>query len=236
MREIQQLLSEHTIFASFNADEIQQLAAIAEKVEFAAGEGIFNEDDPGDTMYLVAFGAVDLFAYLADNIEQTILTVRAGGVVGALSLIDQGPRPINARAAEMTKAYAFQREALNTLIGTQPDLGLKIYQLLSNLLGQRLRVAIANLRQNIEWTLQVSGVATLDIRQLITDRVEISIELVNGNQITGTILKAEAHQTGFELFLTTPEGTIHFIPYHAIVSASLPKGAIKAGSDSLPNL
>ena len=38
---------------------------------------------------------------------------------------------------------------------------------------------------------------------------------------------------GYELYVKTGEGTIHFIPYHAIASASFPLGRV--GSDSSTN-
>jgi hypothetical protein len=120
------------------------------------------------------------------------------------------------------------------LMATHQSLGVKVLRLLADLLSKRLRIAIANLRQNLEWTLQVSGLASLDITQLIVDRVSIVIELVNGKQLTGSIMKAEEHPDGgFELFVATNDGTVHFIPYHAIVSASLPGDAIKTDSDKI---
>jgi len=76
--------------------------------------------------------------------------------------------------------------------------------------------------------MQVSGLASLDVSQLIVDRVNIVIELVNGKQLEGIIMKAEKHPSGFELFVKTSEENIHFIPYHSIVSASVPLESIKA--------
>jgi small nuclear ribonucleoprotein (snRNP)-like protein len=155
------------------------------------------------------------------------MTVRTGGFVGIMAIIDDEVRDINARAAEKTKAYKFDREKLQSLIVEENSLGVKFLRLLNDLLGKRLHIAISSLRQNLEWTMQVSGLASLDISQLIVDRVNIVIELVNGKQLEGIIMKAENHPAGFELFVKTSEGNIHFIPYHSIVSASVPLESIK---------
>jgi CRP-like cAMP-binding protein len=231
MKELKKLLSEHLPLVSFDDDEIIMLAEIAEIVEFPDGDVLFQEADPGDSIYLVASGAVDLYTRLKGDVEQTLLTVRPSGFVGALALIDDGPRDVNARAAEACMVYKFDSHELSSLTTTHHGLGVKLMRLVSDLLSKRLRLMVASLRQNLEWTLQVSGLASLDISQLIIDRATIEIELVNGKQLSGTIIKAEDRPSGFELFLAANDGTVHFIPYHAIVSASLPSDAIKTNLD-----
>ncbi len=227
MKELKALINEQQTIVTFDGDEIEILATIAEPVDLAKGQLLFREQDAGDSVYLVISGAIDLFTNLNENLEQTIMTVRTGGFVGALAMIEDEIRDINARAAEETKAYRFNRDKLHSLITDEHGLGVKLLRLLNDILSKRLRIVINSLRQNLDWTLQVSGLAVLDIGQLIVDRVNIVVDLVNGKQLCGIIMKAEKHPSGFELFLKTNEGNVHFIPYHAIVSASLPVDAIK---------
>ena len=228
MNELKELLGEHHAVVTFDDEEIEILAETAEQVEIEPGDILFREQDPADSVYLVIFGAVNLYSCFNENIDQTIMTVRTGGFVGILAIIDDLVRDINARATEKTKVYKFDREKLQSLIAEDNNLGVKFLRLLNDLLGKRLHIAISSLRQNLEWTMQVSGLASLDISQLIVDRVNIVIELVNGKQLEGIIMKAENHPAGFELFVKTSEGNIHFIPYHSIVSASVPLESIKA--------
>ncbi len=227
MNELKELLGEHHAVVTFDDEEIEILAETAEQVEIEPGDILFREQDPADSVYLVIFGAVNLYSCFNENIDQTIMTVRTGGFVGILAIIDDLVRDINARATEKTKVYKFDREKLQSLIAEDNNLGVKFLRLLNDLLGKRLHIAISSLRQNLEWTMQVSGLASLDISQLIVDRVNIVIELVNGKQLEGIIMKAENHPAGFELFVKTSEGNIHFIPYHSIVSASVPLESIK---------
>ena len=228
MNELKELLGEHHAVVTFDDEEIEILAETAEQVEIEPGDILFREQDPADSVYLVIFGAVNLYSCFNENIDQTIMTVRTGGFVGILAIIDDLVRDINARATEKTKVYKFDREKLQSLIAEDNNLGVKFLRLLNDLLGKRLHIAISSLRQNLEWTMQVSGLASLDVSQLIVDRVNIVIELVNGKQLEGIIMKAENHPSGFELFVKTSEGNIHFIPYHSIVSASVPLESIKA--------
>lgn len=235
MEKLKQLLSEQHPLVSFDDSEIDKLIDITQHITIQEGQDLFFETDPGDSVYLLAEGAVDLFTCPKENIEQTLMTVKAGGFVGISAVVDQGARGVNARAAEATVAYKFDRNALNSLITDEGALSVKLLLLFSDLLGKRLRIAIDSLRQNLAWTLQVSGLASLDISQLIVDRVNIIIELVNGKQLSGLIMKAEEHPSGFELFLKTEDGRMHFIPYRAIVSASMPGDAIKETTNQLPS-
>jgi CRP-like cAMP-binding protein len=227
MKELKKLLDEHHAVVSFDDRDIEMLAEIAERVELEQGHILFREQDPGDSVYLLISGAVDLFTRFNENLDQTIMTVREGGFVGIMAIIDDKIRDINARTAESTKAYRFDRDKLLSLLAEEKSLGVKFFRLLNDLLGKRLRIAIDSLKQNLQWTMQVSGLASLDISQLIVDQVNIVIDLVNGKQLEGTIMKSEEHPSGFELFVKTSEGNVHFIPYHAIVSTSVPLGSLK---------
>ena len=227
MKELKELLDEHYTIVSFDDGDIEILAEIAELVEMVPGDVLFREQDPADSVYLVIYGAVDLFTCFNENIDQTIMTIRTGGFVGIMAIIDDEVRDINARIAEKTKAYKFDREKLQSLLAEKNSLGVKFLRLFNNVLGKRLHITMSSLRQNLEWTMQVSGLASLDISQLIVDQVNIVIELVNGKQLEGIIIKAEEHPPGFELFVKTSADNIHFIPYHAIVSASIPLSLLK---------
>ncbi len=231
MTELKDLLDEYHEVVSFDDSDIEMLGNIAEKVEMEQGVTFVQEQDPCDSVYLVSSGAVDLFTCLNKDLDQTIMTVRTGGFVGIMALIGDEAHGLNARASEETKAYRFDRDKLKSLIAEELSLGRKILLLITDLLSKRLSIATSSLRENLKWTMQVSGVASLDISQLIVDRVNIVVELVNGKQLNGVIMKAEKHSSGFELFVKTDDGNVHFIPYHALVSASLPLDTIKKDSD-----
>ena len=228
MADLKELFSTHTS-VELEDSEIEILSDIAELKHYQRGEVLFEEEDPGDSIYLVASGAVDLFTVINGDIEQTLLSVRVGGFLGVMALIEDGTRDINARISESTDLYRFEKESLSRVISDGGDMGLKLLRLIADIAGTRTRIVLHSLRQNLEWTMQVSGLAALDISQLIVDQVKIKIEMINGKNITGTIMKAEEHPQGYELFVKTGDGTLHFIPYHAIVSASFPLGDF--GSD-----
>jgi CRP-like cAMP-binding protein len=227
MTELKELLDRYEKIVSFTEAEIEMLTEFGERVWLEQDEIIFQESDTSDSVYLVISGAVELFARIHEDLDQTIMTVRPGGFIGALAMIDDGPRDVSAKAAEKTEAFRFDRAKLGSVMNEEQGLGVKLLRLLNDVLSKRLRIAMHSLRQNLEWTMQVSGLASLDISQLIADRVKLEIDLANGKQLRGIILRAEERPAGFELFLRSEDGMIHFIPYHAIVSAALSADALK---------
>ena len=232
MTDLRELLATH-LSVEFDDSEVETLAEIAQHGQYEEGHLLFTEADPGDSIYLVGSGAVDLYTIVEGNLEQTLLSVREGGFIGILALLEDASRDINARVSESAELYRFEKESLERLLSDGKQLGFKLLRVAAQISATRTRIVLASLRKNLEWTLQVSGLAALDISQLIVDQVDIKIEMINGKHLTGTIMKAEERPHGYELYVKTGEGTIHFIPYHAIASASFPLG--KVGSDSSTN-
>lgn len=232
MKTLKELLDEHHTIVSFDNGDIEILSGISETVNLEQGDILFQDHDLGDALYLVISGSIEMFTRFSENLDQTIMAVRAGGFVGAMALMDDAIRDINARAAEQTEVYKFDCGKLQSIITANDNLSSKLLRLFNAILSQRLRIVMNSLRQNLEWTIQVSGLASLDLSQLIINQVNIVIHLVNGHQLEGVIVKAEEQPSGVELFVKTSDNNLHFIPYHAIVSASLPLDVLKPNPDS----
>lgn len=235
MADLKELFATHVSLV-LEDSEVEILSAIAGLGNYEKGEVLFEADDIGDSVYMVKSGAVDLYTVINGDIEQTLLSLREGDFIGIIALIDDGARDINARVSEKAELYKFEKDSLSNIISDGRELGLKLLRLIADISSTRTRIVLNSLRQNLEWTMQVSGLATLDISQLIVDQVKIKIEMMNGKNIAGTIMKAEEHPQGYELFVKTADGTLHFIPYHAIASASFPLGDIDNDGDKIKGM
>ena len=229
MTDLRELFATH-LSVEFNDNEVDTLAEIAQRGQYEEGHLLFKEEDPGDSIFLVGSGAVDLYTIVEGTLEQTLLSVREGGFIGILALLEDASRDINARVSESAELYRFEKDKLTQLISDGGPIGLKILRMAAEIAANRTRIVLASLRQNLEWTMQVSGLAALDLSQLIVDQVDIRIEMMNGKHLTGTIMKAEERPHGFEIFVKTGDGIVHFIPYHSIASASFPLD--KVGGDT----
>ncbi len=90
---------------------------------FSAGQVIFRQGSPGDVMYVVQEGEVDIM--LADHVLET---VEAGGLLGELALIDNRPRTATAVASTDCKVVAIDQERFTFLVQETPFFALRVMQ------------------------------------------------------------------------------------------------------------
>src|SRR5262245_16824874 len=100
---------------------------------FSAGQPIFAEGEPGDVMFAVLQGEVEL------RREGRVLgTVRNGGFFGELALLDEGPRPAAAVAKSDCRVAAIGQRRFTRLVEKSPILALSLMQVVSDRLGLNL--------------------------------------------------------------------------------------------------
>ncbi len=105
-------------------------SALTEKC-FLAGEAVFREGDPGDVMYVLLAGAVDLKKRVEGG-ETVLSTVdEANEFFGEMALIDGRPRSASAVAVRDTKLLVVDRPAFESMILTNGKFALKIIKVLS---------------------------------------------------------------------------------------------------------
>src|SRR5436190_8971699 len=89
------------------------------EIEFSAGTVVFRPGDPGDWAYLIREGSIDLLR-VAGAGETRMARLGPGEVVGEMSLIEERPRALLARAASAVKAAALTREDFEQMLLTDP--------------------------------------------------------------------------------------------------------------------
>lgn len=98
----------------------------AEFYSFAAGETIFCESDPGDYMYGVHEGEVDIIYK-----GKVLNTVVVGGVFGEMALIDNSPRSADAVAKTDCKVVRLDKNHFTFLVQQHPFFALMVMQTLA---------------------------------------------------------------------------------------------------------
>ena len=94
--------------------------------QFRHGEQIFAEGDPGDYMYAILEGEVDI-----TRGGRSIAIIGKGGVFGEMSLIDQKPRSATATARTDLRAVGIDRKRFLDLVHTKPFFAVQMMQILS---------------------------------------------------------------------------------------------------------
>lgn len=107
---------------------------IEEYRSFAPGQTIFQEGEPGDNLYIVAEGQVDIVAG-----GQIIETVGPGGILGELAMIDDKPRSATATARATCLLAPVSRQHFLVLIQRTPAFALQVMRVMAERLRQTTR-------------------------------------------------------------------------------------------------
>ena len=138
-------LSQIQLFAQLDDDERTVLAQAMSQRTLAAGESLFHVGDPGDSMFIIEKGSIELF--VTDTTGQKIVLhcAQAGDFFGELSLLDGGSRTASAKVLEETQLLVLDREDLLQLFRKRPDAALDMLAVL----GGMTRKANALLRERV---------------------------------------------------------------------------------------
>jgi len=93
---------------------------------FEAGQIIFEEDSPGDFLYALLEGEVEIVRH-----GKVLETVHTGGVFGEMALIDQQTRTASAIATTPIRVAAITEKRFNLLVSQNPPFALAMMRLLA---------------------------------------------------------------------------------------------------------
>src|SRR5450432_3127514 len=137
------LLTEVPLFQWLDGVERAQLAADLETATFAAGQVLFHYGDPGDSLYVVQSGQVEV--YTEDHTGQRIVlgVLGAKAVFGELSLFDGGSRTASVMATTDTVALQLSRGHLKHFLRRSPAAAMELL----TLMGRHMRENAEHLRR-----------------------------------------------------------------------------------------
>jgi signal transduction histidine kinase len=110
------------LFSGLSPEEFARVRNIAREITFAPNQQIFKEGDPGNGIYLVKSGLIQISA-LVNSGERVVLTrLGPGDLLGEMAVLDQNPRSATAVAEEQTEVYFISRDELLQLLEYIPKL------------------------------------------------------------------------------------------------------------------
>jgi CRP/FNR family transcriptional regulator, cyclic AMP receptor protein len=115
-------LAKCPLFAHASEATLESLAGSLRRRRFRRNEVIFHQGDPGDSLHIVAAGAVKIILPSAEGEEAIIATLREGDFFGELSLLDGAPRSATATALEASETLVLPRPIFRQLIENDTDL------------------------------------------------------------------------------------------------------------------
>ena len=131
MPDILQVIKQIEIFHGLTDVQLRELSQITEREAYKNGDTIIEQDTPGDSMFIIAQGQVEVLKRDAEGEMQTALFLGEGQVFGELALLDQGLRTATIVADEdPTILYTLKRDSFEGLCRADTALG---YQMMRNL-------------------------------------------------------------------------------------------------------
>jgi CRP/FNR family transcriptional regulator, cyclic AMP receptor protein len=94
---------------------------------FAAGQSFFTFGEPGQAMYVVVEGSVDL------TVRGKLLeTVQPGGIFGEMALIDHKPRSADATAATAGRIAVVDQKRFLFLLRNSPFFAIEVMSIMAD--------------------------------------------------------------------------------------------------------
>ncbi len=126
------------------------MSRICQKVAVKAGKVIFKAGDPGDALYCLHKGRVEVIKPGdKDEPEEVVYELGENEIFGEMAMFEDMPRSATIRAKTDCSLIRIPRDYFEKMIGGDKEIALKIYQALNLILTHRLRdtterLAIAN--------------------------------------------------------------------------------------------
>ncbi|HWW60123.1 MAG TPA: DUF1003 domain-containing protein, partial [Thermoanaerobaculia bacterium] len=153
--------------------ERAELELVFGRQSVAAGDVVFSFGEPGDSLYIVSTGSVELFVKDTTGSKIVLTVCGPGEIFGELSLFDGGARTATAVALEASQLLVLQREDLLRFLRRHPDSALDLL----TTMGQRIRSTDAILRRNVARNINLE----MEIRSTTLEKIADVIAVFSGS-------------------------------------------------------
>jgi len=150
LEESKRTLMRSGLFEDLKDSYLDIILMICEEVRYVSGEYVFREGDPGDSVYLIAQGAVEiLLEPRSDDEEQIPVTVLAPtSTFGEVTLVEQtGNRTASVRCRSDAQLVRLQRDRLLRLCSDYPEIGFRVMQRIAAELATKLKSSNLSIRE-----------------------------------------------------------------------------------------
>lgn len=135
------------LFQDLEDRELEQVLSRTYPREFSAGQVIIEEGDPGDSLYIMVSGEVEITKRLTLVLdkdtpkERVMIRLKAedGVYFGEMSLLENDPRSATVTALSDCRLLELYQKDFLELVRNNPAMGLKLLLRLAQLLSRHLR-------------------------------------------------------------------------------------------------
>jgi hypothetical protein len=135
------LLKTVDLFQDIPGELLSQISQISKEKNYQQNEFIFNEDDSGDSLFIVLIGEVSI-----KKGEKVIAKLERGASLGEMALLDNEPRSADALASKDSILLKINQDVFYELMESNADIMKQIIKLLTS----RIRESNSKLEQSLK--------------------------------------------------------------------------------------
>lgn len=129
-----------TIFKDLDRQELEKLQRFIFVKNTAKDCFLFSQGMPGELLYVIISGRVELVKNTKDNKKLVLATMGPNAIIGEMSLIDSAPRSATGKTIEDSVMLGITKKSFNELLDVEPRIAAKIMMGLLKIMSNRLRV------------------------------------------------------------------------------------------------
>jgi hypothetical protein len=130
-------LRQVSLFSGLSLERLQAIERISTEAEYVKGEVIVREGEPGDDLFLLVEGRVDIVKNHGTPAEERLNGSGPGGYFGEMAVLDGSPRSATVVAASDVRVLVLAGSRLRELVHEMPELAFDLFRVLA----ERLRRA-----------------------------------------------------------------------------------------------
>jgi len=124
------------LFQGLPEQDRENLRRSVRELSFKEGDIIFREGEPGDGLYVIASGRVQIASNVGFGDPRVLSTFGPGDHFGEMAVVDDEPRSATAMVVEPTVAYFLDRAHLQSLLERAPVLSATLLREISRRLRE----------------------------------------------------------------------------------------------------
>lgn len=146
------VIEQCALFRDMRPSHIKKLVLISEVRRYVPGEPIIRQGDPGDEMYVILDGDVEVSKDNPDGTRDTLPDMGTGQVFGEMALVARTPRTASITARTPTQVLALKWDGIHRIARFYPRISSRLFLNLSSILSKRLAGSTNNLVRSLEKT------------------------------------------------------------------------------------
>jgi len=139
-RVLDNLLAASALFQTFPAEERRKLLEEVTLEEFPPGTLVLEEGTPGDCLYIIKSGEVEVFTLDAKREKLILATLQEGDYFGEISLITGRPRTASVKVLRAAELVRLDKKNIERIVAGHPETLKVLEDSLQTRLENKLRM------------------------------------------------------------------------------------------------